>query len=174
MINLRFPMIEDKQQIIKVCSDPWAIEWGFVHYWESKCNQNPKELIEFLPKMQKGIGLPEGHVPCTFMFAFDEENQIIGRTSIRHQLTEFLMHEAGHIGYGVLPEFRRRGYATEILKQSIRYCKNELGINQILVTCDDDNIASWKTIEKNGGVLENKVIRKADGKTICRRYWIKT
>ena len=172
MLTLRFPTSDDKEQIIKACNDPWAIEWGMVHYWESICHEDPDKLIKFLPEMSQGINLKPGHVTCTFLFAFNDKNEIIGRTSIRHELNDHLLHEAGHIGYGILPEFRLRGYATEILKQSMEYCKNELGLDRVLVTCDDDNIGSYKTIEKNGGVLENKVIRKEDGKTLCRRYWI--
>jgi len=94
------------------------------------------------------------HVPSTFLFAFDA-SRIIGRVSIRHELNEFLLRVGGHIGYVVVPEFRRQGYATAILHQSLKIAHDELGIGRVLVTCDDDNVGSIRTIEKNGGVLEN-------------------
>jgi predicted acetyltransferase len=47
----------------------------------------------------------------------------------------------------------------------------ELGILRVLVTCDDNNLGSIKTIEANGGRLENKV-EVGEGKPLKRRYWI--
>jgi predicted acetyltransferase len=79
----------------------------------------------------------------------------------------------GHIGYAVVPEFRRRGYATEILRLSVKIAREKFGLGRILVTCDDDNIGSIRTIEKNGGILEN-VISGPDLDKPKRRYWIET
>jgi RimJ/RimL family protein N-acetyltransferase len=78
---------------------------------------------------------------------------------------------AEHIGYVVVPEFRRRGYATEILRQSLHIAREKCGARRILVTCDDDNIGSIRTIEKNGGILEN-VVHGPDLDKPKRRYWI--
>lgn len=171
MLTLRFATQDDRKELERVCFDEWAQDWGFVHYWESIYNKNIDIMLDHLPKMARGEELSEGHVPCTLMFAFDSKGKIIGRTSIRHVLNDHLLHEGGHIGYGVMPESRRKGYATEILKLSLDYCKNNLDLNRVLVTCDDDNIGSWKTIENNGGLLENKVTR-TESEKICRRYWI--
>jgi predicted acetyltransferase len=77
----------------------------------------------------------------------------------------------GHIGYVVVPEFRRLGCATTILRLSLQIAREKLGIGRILLTCDDDNIGSIRTIEKNGGILEN-VIRGPDLDKPKRRYWI--
>lgn len=171
MLTLRYPTQADRSEVEKVCLNEWAQEWGFIHYFETKLDKDVDKVIDFLPKMTDASNLPEGHVPCSFFLVFNEKNQVVGRTSIRHELTDFLMQQGGHIGYGVMPEFRRRGYATEILKLSLEYCKNNLGLNRVLVTCDDDNIGSFKTIESNGGVLENKVVIKGQD-PLCRRYWI--
>jgi predicted acetyltransferase len=76
-----------------------------------------------------------------------------------------------HIGYAIVPEFRRRGFATEILRQAVGIARDKLEIKRILVTCDDDNIGSIRTIEKNGGVLEN-VVSGPDLSIPKRRYWI--
>ena len=94
---------------------------------------------------------------------------IVGRLSLRYELDDFLAHEGGHIGYCVLPAHRRRGYATEMLCQSVVYMRAE-GVDHILVTCDDDNVASAGVIERNGGVFESIV--EGRGGIPKRRYWI--
>ena len=108
-------------------------------------------------------------VPNPFLFAFAGP-RIVGRVSIRHELNEFLLRIGGHIGYTVVPEFRRQGYATEILRQSLEIVRLRFGLSRVLVTCDDDNLGSIRTIEKNGGVLEN-LVSGPDLKP-KRRYWI--
>jgi predicted acetyltransferase len=90
----------------------------------------------------------------------------LGRLAIRHRLTETLFEVGGHIGYDVRPKARRQGHATAMLRAALPEAK-ALGIDPVLVTCDDDNIGSRKVIEANGGVLEDK----RHGK---RRYWVQT
>ena len=116
-----------------------------------------------------GIDLPEGMVPATFLVA-DVGGELVGRTSIRHELTEHLMQEGGHIGYAVVAEHRRRGHATEILRQSLVIAR-AAGVDRVLVTCDDDNVGSATVIERCGGVLDSVVAKSGDG-TLIRRYWI--
>ena len=84
------------------------------------------------------------HVPSTFLFAFDA-SRIIGRVSIRHELNEFLLRVGGHIGYVVVPEFRRQGHATAIVHQSLKIAHDELGIGRVPVACDGDNVGSIRT-----------------------------
>lgn len=116
-----------------------------------------------------GVNLPERWVPSTFLVA-EVAGEIVGRTSIRHRLNEFLHREGGHIGYVVLQQHRRRGYATEILRQSLIIAR-ALGIDRVLVTCEDRNAASIAVIEKCGGRLENVVGAEHPG-VFMRRYWI--
>lgn len=124
--------------------------------------------LTMLDDHQCGVNLPENFVPSTFLVA-DVAGEIVGRTSIRHALNDFLAREAGHIGYGVLPARRRRGYATEILRQSLIIAR-AIGIDRVLVTCDDDNAGSATVIESCGGRMDS-VVRGTDG-TPKRRYWI--
>jgi predicted acetyltransferase len=77
----------------------------------------------------------------------------------------------GHIGYVVVPDFRRMGYATTILHLAGEIAREKFGIHRILVTCDDDNIGSIRTIEKNGGILYN-IVSGPDLDKPKRRYWI--
>jgi predicted acetyltransferase len=128
--------------------------------------------LERLEQRARGEGLPSGRVPATFLFAFDGPT-IVGRATIRHELNDVLLRIGGHIGYVVVPQFRRRGYATAILRLAIEFARQKLGLTRVLVTCDDDNVGSIRTIEKNGGVLEN-VVSGPDLDTPKRRYWIDT
>ena len=127
--------------------------------WEYLLQYKPEmswsEYLELLNFEEKGEELPTGRVPATFLIA-EVNGSLIGRSSIRHTLNDFLLNVGGHIGYGVRPNYRRMGYAKEILKQSLIYLR-DLGLDRALVSCDDDNFASAKVIESQEGVLENKV-----------------
>jgi len=140
----------------------------FLHYYIK--GMPFSRYLEVLAEQERGANLPLNHVPTTFLFAF-VATRIVGRVSIRDSLNAFLERVSGHIGYVVVPEFRRRGYATAILRLSIQIAREKLRIGRILVTCDDDNIGSIRTIEKNGGILDN-VISKPDLDKPKRRYWI--
>jgi len=117
----------------------------------------------------RGECLPPKFVPGAFLVAVVEE-VVVGRVSIRYQLNDYLLRLGGHVGYVVAPSFRRKGYATEMLRQTLPIARSA-GLKRILVTCDDDNIASQRVIELNGGVLEN-VVWEEGLHVPKRRYWI--
>ena len=77
-----------------------------------------------------------------------------GLLTIRHRLTPSLLNLGGHIGYDIRPGARRRGHATAMLAAA-RPVARELGIDPVLITCDENNTGSRKVIEANGGVLED-------------------
>lgn len=107
--------------------------------------------------------LPEDRVHCTFLWIV-EGDEFVGYLAIRHALTPFLLEEGGHIGYSVRPSRRRQGHASRALALSLPIAVS-LGIDRVLVTCDESNVGSRRTIEGNGGEFED--VR--NGK---RRYWI--
>lgn len=119
--------------------------------------------------MREGRNL-EGLVPCTnFWIIVDRE--YVGRMSIRHELNEYLRNYGGHIGYEVKVSARRRGIATKALSLALDYAREDLKLNDVLITCADDNIGSIRAIEKNGGYLVEKRI-DANGR-LSRFYTIK-
>ena len=111
--------------------------------------------------------VPEGWVPATLYYLVDGEGHVAGALDLRHYLNDGLYY-GGHIGYGMSPPYRGRGWAPLMLALGLEKAK-ALGIDRALVTCNDDNLPSAGTIEACGGVLENVVLE--EGKPL-RRYWI--
>ena len=108
---------------------------------------------------------PVGYVPATELW-WVEGDEYLGRIGIRHRLTPSLLEMGGHIGYDVRPSARRRGHATEMLRQALGVA-HRMGIDPALITCDVDNVGSRAVIEGNGGVLEDE----RSGKL---RFWAPT
>src|ERR671930_1142839 len=106
-----------------------------------------------LEQQRRGLDLPPDRVPATFLVA-EVGGDLVGRVSIRHELNAFLTELGGHVGFGVRPAHRRRGYAGEILRQALVIAR-AVGVDAALVTCDEDNVASARVIEGAGGVLED-------------------
>jgi predicted acetyltransferase len=119
---------------------------------------------------KKGKNLPEGWIPSTTFWLVRDNDVILGTSRLRHKLTEHLRNIGGHIGYNIRPSQRRKGYGTLILELTLQKAR-ELGLKRVLITCDDDNIASIKIIERNGGVLEDKITNE-ERNVPKRRYWI--
>lgn len=110
-----------------------------------------------------------GLVPDSTFFCLDEErDMIVGAVNIRHYLNESLLLNGGHIGDGVRPSERRKGIATKMIALALEECK-KLGLTRVLMVCDKENIGSAKSIQNNGGILENEI--EVDG-VVEQRYWI--
>jgi predicted acetyltransferase len=167
-LELRLPHLDEEQEFLRAHRVTTPDVPNFLHYYED--GMPFARYLDILDQHARGENIPSGHVPSTFLFAFVGP-RIVGRGSLRHELNDFLFRVGGHIGYTVVPEFRRQGYATEILRQLLAIAHEKLGLARLLVTCDDDNIGSIRAIEKNGGVLEN-VVSGADPDKPKRRYWI--
>jgi predicted acetyltransferase len=167
-LELRLPRMHEEQEFLRAHRATTPDAPSFLHYYDEGM-----PFVRYLEKLERharGENLRPDQVPSTFLFAFDE-SRIVGRVSIRHALNEFLLRVGGHIGYVVVPEFRRQGYATAMLRRSLEIAHERLGLTRVLLTCDDDNVGSIRTIEKNGGVLEN-VVTGPDLARPKRRYWI--
>lgn len=126
------------------------------------------DYLKRLDDAANGEGLPEGFVPGSSYWLVCGQ-RMLGTCNLRHRLNENLLKYGGHIGYSIRPSERRKGYATILLRLAIGKARDR-GIDRVLVTCDKDNIASARVIQKNGGVLESEVLTEEG--TLGQRYWI--
>ena len=125
--------------------------------------------FEELKKRSCEDTVPKGLVPSsTYLGVREKDNYIVGMIDIRHYLNEYLTQVGGHIGYGIRKTERNKGYAKQMLKLALEKCK-ELKIKKVLITCDEDNIASEKVILSANAKLED--IRNVDGEN-KKRFWI--
>ena len=125
--------------------------------------------LEELKKRSCEDTVPKGLVPSsTYLAVSEKDNYIVGMIDIRHYLNEYLTQVGGNIGYGVRKTERNKGYAKQMLKLALEKCK-ELKIKKVLITCDEDNIASEKVILSANAKLED--IRNVDGEN-KKRFWI--
>jgi predicted acetyltransferase len=169
-LELRLPRLDEEAEILRANRATAFDVPNFLHYYEE--GMPFADYLRVLTDQASGVNMPAGFVPSTFLFAFDGP-RVVGRVSIRHTLTDVLLRLGGHIGYAVVPEFRRRGYATEMLRRAVRLAGDELGLDRVLLTCDDDNAGSIRVIERNGGVFEDTVAEPGLERP-KRRYWIDT
>ena len=140
-----------------------------LHYDLNSLIDDFSAFVQELHDAKDRSKLKPGRVPGSDFWLIDD-NEFIGRLSLRHELNEFLLKMGGHIGYEIRPSKRRQGYGTEILRLGLEKAK-ELGLQRVLVTCDEDNIGSKKIIEYNGGQFENAI--EIEGDTVRKlRYWI--
>lgn len=135
-----------------------------------KENQSFSDFVNILLSQSKGENLPKDYVPATTYWLIDND-EFIGRVQVRHSLTKSLLQVGGHIGYYIRPSKRRKGYGVKILELGLLKARS-LGILNVLVTCDINNLGSKKIIESNGGILEN-TFDEGSGKPVKLRYWIK-
>ncbi len=128
--------------------------------------------LEQLKENEDEATVSADSVPSSTFFALHEcDDRLIGMLDVRHRLNDFLSEYGGHIGYGVRPKSRGKGYAKEILLLGLVYCK-EMGLSKVMVCCHKENVASSKVIVACGGQLEREFVY-SDGKMV-QVYWIDT
>lgn len=131
-----------------------------------------RDFDKWLEKVQNDLSvdtIDKGRIPATLYLTIRKsDKKIVGNLQIRHFLNEKLLNYGGHIGDSVRPSERRKGYATEQIRLALEKCK-ELGIDNVLMDCDKSNIGSAKSIQKNGGILENEIYVENE---LVQRYWI--
>ncbi len=139
-------------------------------FFKTKCEtlENFADFIQILDNYEKA-NVDKQYASQTSYFVVNENNKLIGGASIRHYLTIDGYNYGGHIGYGIRPSEREKGYGTQILKLALEEAK-KLKIYKVLLVCLETNMGSNKVIQKCGGILENQV--KDSDDSIINRYWI--
>ena len=168
-IYLKFPTMEDKEDWINYVKetkndDPEATPGSF------RDNTKYEEWLKKRINEHNNINLEKGRVPASFYFLMNG-NRILGSISIRHNLEDEMLRKfGGHIGYNKRTSERRNGFATLMLSLALEKCE-ELGLEDVMITCKEDNIGSAKTIENNCGVLKEIVFIPEENCNF-KKYWI--
>ncbi|MFT3925288.1 MAG: GNAT family N-acetyltransferase [Myxococcales bacterium] len=129
------------------------------------------DYLAALEDERNGRNLSAGHVPATFLVAMLGDT-LVGRLSFRHSLNDHLSRVGGHVGFGVLPEYRCRGIATAMLRAGVELAA-ELDLTEVLVTCSETNYSSSRVIERCGGRYSHTYANPSVG-IPKRHYWIST
>ena len=132
--------------------------------------QSIEDWLDQVEKNRHWDTVQEGWMPAEQYIAVDTNNSIVGMLNFRKELNDYLLNYIGHIGYSIAPSKRRQGLGALMLKLALQEAKS-FGLDKVLITCTDDNIASVGVIEKNGGILEDKRVDPGDMQ-LTRRYWI--
>lgn len=162
---LRDLEIEDETQVVRAHA-LLAVE-DFPFLFDFSPGDDFAAYVARVDAFNAGGQFSEGGVTGLFHVA-EHEGLIVGRLSVRFELNDYLREYGGHIGYCVLPEFRRRGFATQMLREGLELL-HQAGTDDALVTCDEDNAGSRAVIERAGGVYERSV--SGDGPVPKRHYW---
>lgn len=170
-IELIRPSSEHKDQLVDMLEE-WKtdIEVHHTNHSPWAIFKNDANDFEYYLNNLEVKEAKNGLVPDTTLFCLDKDrNRLVGAVNIRHYLNEGLTVAGGHIGDGIRPSERRKGYATAMIALALVECR-KLGMDRVLMCCDKENIGSAKSIINNGGILENEI--EVDEKVV-QRYWIK-
>ena len=169
-LHLRQPEASDREQVMAYREEFLAIDSRM----DGTCALNEYDDFDAWLANVRAYSAPEttpaGKVPATQYLALDENEHLVGMVNLRHCLNDYLLEFGGHIGYSVRPADRKNGYAIQMLKLALDEAK-ALGLDRVRIACDRYNIASAKTIQANGGVLDGERYDPQDG-THTQRYWI--
>lgn len=132
--------------------------------------ENFSSYIQHLENNSKGINLKPSFVPATNFWLVINRKVILGESQLRHWLVPNLEHRGGHVGYMIRPSQRNKGYGTKILAMTLTKARN-MGLKRVLLTCNQDNLASARVIQKNQGKLTSEGFLENSDKVISR-YWI--
>lgn len=163
-MEIRLPELKDKNEIIAYIED---------HYSHNEKSLSASNMLtsskfeDWIQKIHDNVTKPDDIWGKSYtLLAFNDNKKLIGLLSIRFDLSDELVQKYGHIGYGVRPSERKKGYATKMLQYALKECK-KLGMNKVILGCYKENIGSAKTILKNGG----KIIREVNEVKEISEYW---
>ncbi|PJI09529.1 MULTISPECIES: GNAT family N-acetyltransferase [Clostridium] len=155
MIYLKEANVKDAEKEYQFLKDTPVDENGFENkYYDFSYEVFAEKALPEIIKFSKGIDLPQGYVPQTLYFLWDDNN-IVGLFKIRHHLTDSLKNGAGHIGYGIHKNYRGKGYASKGLALAIEKANDIIRENEIYLSVHIDNPASLKVQLNNGAYIHH-------------------
>ena len=156
MLHIKKVNLEDKEKEYTFVSAVPEDENGFINEWLGISEEDFEEkALKVMIEQEKGENLPEGYVPQTIFFLWNEE-EIIGQFNVRHYLCESLIEGSGHIGYFIAEKYRGKGYATEGLRLTLQLAKDIIPEEEIYLRVNKDNPASLRVMQKNGGYIHHE------------------
>ncbi len=168
MIVLTRPSVLYKESYLQAMCE-FQHEGHYLNYNLKKMTDDFASFIEHIYVQEEHDKTAPDRVPNADFWLIDN-NEFIGRLSLRYKLNEYLLQLGGTIGYEIRPSKRCQGYGKEILRLGLQEAK-KAGLQRALVTCNEDNLGSKKVIEHNGGQLENAIpMEEAGIKKL--RYWV--
>ena len=163
----RLPEINDKAMLQEYVQEHYENKETSI---SASLGLSSSEYSDWVEKMQRNASVGDEEWGKSLLYLCFDKSKLIGLLSIRYDLPEFLRKKYGDIGYGVRPSERNKGYATMMLKYALSVCRNK-GMTKVILGCYKDNIASAKTIQKNGGILTEENDNYKEGK-ISQYYLI--
>ena len=155
MLYLKEAHLEDIEKEYPFVRDMPEDENGFINEWHGVSRELFERVLRQMIACAKGEGIPEGYVPMTYLFLWDD-NTIVGQFRIRHYLNDSLRNGAGHIGYFIKKEFRGKGYGKEGLRQTLQIARTMIPEEEIYLQVNKDNPASLRVVQQNGGYIEHE------------------
>jgi predicted acetyltransferase len=173
-----FPNAGEENVLIRptvdLAADFWALAEEFLAEGNARYQAAARDVAAFVHRCEddeRGRNLPQGWVPQSTFWLVRRGGRILGCSRVRHRLSPSLSTEGGHIGYDIRPSERGRGYGTLLLRLTLPQAR-QAGLERVLITADEANVASWKVIERNGGTRQAGEFAGAAGP--IRRYWVVT
>ena len=165
-INRKKQAIEYIKEHIKYNSEPAGVGGLDDEY------KNYEKWLEKLELMKNIETCPSDRcIGREYFLIRESDNRLVGMINLRWNLNEWMIKYGGHIGYGIRPTERRKGYNKINLYLCLLKAK-EFGIDKVLLTANDNNLGSINTIKALGGILENKIESYKENEDILGRYWI--
>lgn len=178
MLKLLEPTKENLQKmkvgLQEIKAKPTSYDIGSVEKLIDFMDKDFDGYMEYWQKRQFAENLPTDRVPSTTLFLFDDD-KFVGVYDIRHYLNDFLKTQGGHVAGEIIPSERGKGYGREGLKLVLKWCHDNLKIDQVMVSCNAQNLASHRqltaVLNEMGGKRDPDI--KLDNH-IEHRLWINT